>query len=292
MSENAPLQLPPRDPSGHKGTFGTVAVIGGCDRGGLTMFGAPVLAARGALRSGAGLCRLAVPRSLMVPALLSMPSCTGLAFDEAAPDAFPACDAAVLGPGLGPDPDADRPIYKLIKRIDRPTVIDADGLNALSGGITTGRRAPDLSRCVLTPHPEEFRRIARSLRLEADPVDADSRRNAAAMLSARTGAVVVLKGAGTVVADAGRVWVCDRGHHCLGTGGTGDVLAGLIGGLLAQSVAGVWPTDVFDLVVIAVRAHALAGERWSSSRGAEAGLLAAELADELPALLRPSRPSA
>lgn len=290
MSEHVPFLLPPRDPAGHKGTFGTVAVIGGCDRGGLTMLGAPVLAARGALRSGAGLCRLGVPRSLVVPSLISMPSCTGIAFDGAAPDVFPDSDAAVLGPGLGPDPESDRPIYKLIKRIDRPTVIDADGLNALAGGITTGRRAPDLSRCVLTPHPEEFRRIARSLRLDADPIDAESRRSAAAMLSARTGAVVVLKGAGTVVADGGRVWVCDRGHHCLGTGGSGDVLAGLLGGLLAQSAAGRWSADVFDLSVIAVRAHALAGERWAASRGAEAGLLAAELADELPALLRPAGP--
>jgi NAD(P)H-hydrate repair Nnr-like enzyme with NAD(P)H-hydrate dehydratase domain len=111
-------------------------------------------------------------------------------------------------------------------------VVDADALNAMA-------RIPDLARdlkasCVLTPHPGEFRRLADALNLDADPV-APSRRTAAAeALAQRVGCIVVLKGAGTVVSNGHDTWTCDAGHPCLATAGTGDVLAGLLGGLLAQ----------------------------------------------------------
>jgi len=104
------------------------------------------------------------------------------------------------------------------------------------------------------------------------------------------GCVVVLKGAGTVVSDGIRTWTCTHGHPCLATAGTGDVLAGLIGGLAAQFApdqeAGM---SLFDVARLGVQAHAIAGEEWARKHTAQAGLLARELADELPAVLEGMR---
>jgi NAD(P)H-hydrate repair Nnr-like enzyme with NAD(P)H-hydrate dehydratase domain len=100
----------------------------------------------------------------------------------------------------------------------------------------------------------------------------------------------VLKGAGTVVSDGIKTWTCKHGHPCLGTAGTGDVLSGLLGGLIAQFAADEnGPLSLYDAARIAVQAHAIAGEQWARDRGAAAGLLAAELADELPRVLEGMR---
>lgn len=279
--------LPTRDPDGHKGTFGTVAIIGGCDRDGLMMLGAPLLAGRGALRAGVGLCRLCLPSSILAPALAALPAATGFAFQGTAPTQLPPSDAVVIGPGLGPAGEQSRAVFDLLKQLDRPAVIDADGLNALASGLRASRKLPDLSRCVLTPHPAEYARLAQACRLREDPIDPRARESAACAMADRLRTTVVLKGARTVVSNGSSIWVCSHGHACMATGGTGDVLAGVLGALLAQNEAAGWCMPLFDVARVAVDAHARAGEAWAEAHGASAGMLVEELADLIPTALRP-----
>lgn len=297
-------QLPARDPAGHKGTFGTVAVVGGCCAGEVRMIGAPALAARAALRAGCGLAKVAMPAPIIGAGIGLCPSATGIALPVGSDGAILAheaaeridalvgqCDCMVVGPGMGRGEGPTAAGLRCVGQQDVPVVVDADAINCLS-------EVPELLRdfrcaAVLTPHPGEFARLARSLKITHDPVDPASRPQAAEELARRMGCVVVLKGAGTVVSDGQRTWVCGRGHSCLGTAGTGDVLAGLIGGLIAQFVrlspgvgAGkAGALDLYEAARLAVNAHAIAGERWAEHHGADAGLLAGDLADDLPAVL-------
>ncbi len=309
-------QLPQRDPAGHKGVFGTVAVVGGCASGGRRMVGAPALVALGALRGGVGLARLVTPRPVLNAALVIAPSATGVALPVDADGAIVAHEAAavldcvladadclVIGPGLGTDEGARVLALRSVQQDTVPVVVDADAINNLS-------QVPELWRdfrapAVLTPHPGEYRRMAGPLRISADPTIPTGRIAGAEQMAQRLGCIVVLKGAGTVVSNGHRSWVCERGHACLATAGTGDVLAGLIGAIIAQFVPRPDPTvsalpealrarvpvdprrplSLFDAACLGVQAHALAGERWADARRADTGLLASELADLLPETL-------
>lgn len=309
--------LPSRDPRGHKGTFGTVAVVGGCATNDRRMIGAPALSALGALRSGAGLVRLAAPGPVLDATMTITPSATGvplptdseghlLAHEAAAAldTLVRSCDCLVIGPGLGEGAGPQTASLRSVQQEEVPVIVDADALNALAA-------IPELHRdfraaAVLTPHPGEYRRLAASLNIAHDPVRPESRPAAAEALAQRLGCVVVLKGSGTVVSDGQRTWVNPSGNAALATAGTGDVLAGVIGALAAQFVVRPGsvhalaaarlgrrppdkPLDLFDAARLAVYAHGLAGERWSERRGAAGGLLAAELADELPEVLESLR---
>lgn len=308
-------KLPPRDPRGHKGTFGTVAVVGGCCSGGKAMLGAPALAALGALRAGAGLAKLVMPEPILPAALTICPSATGIVvpvdpsgrllageasrvLDRVLGDAH----ALVIGPGLGDDPAAKALCLRAVQQEHIPVVVDADAINALAG-------VPDLfrdfhARAVLTPHPGEFRRLADALGIALDPTNPGTRPGAAESLAQRLGCIVVLKGAGTVVSDGHRSWTCERGHACLGTAGTGDVLAGVIASLAAQfsrdlmserpaavRAAGPPPggLSLYDAARVGVQAHAVAGELWSRRHASQAGLVAPELAEMIPEALEPMR---
>lgn len=306
-----PPALPARDPHGHKGTFGTVLIVGGCADDARRMIGAPALAAAASLRAGAGLARLLMPTAILDAALVMCPSATGVPIPaepsgeipphravEALDAALRSADVLAIGPGLGDSPAADALTLRAIQESRVPVVLDADALHALA-------RLPEIHRdfrasAALTPHPGEFRALARTLRLSQDPTDPRTRPAAAEALAQRLGCVVVLKGARTVVSDGSRTWTNPNGHACLATAGTGDVLTGLLAGLVAQfvripeSAGGValgprGPLDLFDAARLAVHAHALAGERWARERGASAGLLAHELADLLPACLESLR---
>lgn len=252
---------------GHKGTFGTVVVIGGCCAGAVRMLGAPALAAAGALRAGCGLVKMMVPGPMVVPALSLTPSATGIALPvngagelvghEAVAlfdDVVKSADAVVIGCGLGGYSESHGDmvhgagvqalVLRALQQTRVPVVVDADALNVMS-------QIADLSRdlrasCILMPHVGEFRRLAASLNIESN-LDASvqsaaalvaSRIAACEALAQRLGCIVALKGAGTVVSNGHDSWVCGRGHSCMGTGGTGDVLAGLLGGLVAQWKAG------------------------------------------------------
>src|SRR3954464_11889065 len=158
---NAPPPLPPRPADGHKGTFGRVLVVGGNDG----MVGAPVLAGTAALRTGAGLVQLAGPRAILHACLSITPELIGLGLGKAAGKdellvAGESADAIVIGPGLGRTPEAEARLTRLI-RLDKPMVVDADGLNLLAGM----KRWPSYfkARAVLTPHPGEMKRLAKLL---------------------------------------------------------------------------------------------------------------------------------
>jgi ADP-dependent NAD(P)H-hydrate dehydratase len=311
--------LPPRNPAGHKGDFGRICVVGGCAEPHARMIGAPALAARAALRAGAGLCVIVAPEPILDDCIALTPSATGRAMPTDAAGAIipsPACEAidaaleladvAVVGVGLGQSDGARAATIRVTQRDDRFAIIDADALNALAA---TPEFARDfLAPAIVTPHPGEFARLAAALRLTGHEASTpEGRAGAAEALAQRLGAVVILKGAPAAVSDGHRTWINDQIDSALATGGTGDVLAGLAAGLVSQFAAmplprglpeaarARWPTDparpldLFDCARLAVRAHALAAARWRAAHDADAGLLAAELADEIPAALRAMR---
>lgn len=255
--EAAAGRLPARPPAAHKGTFGHVLIVAGSE--GKT--GAAALACEGALRAGAGLVTAAAPRTLNPIFELKLTEAMSLPCDDEGAGRFGAAslaqlrsaaderDVLVLGPGLGTADETVRAVEQLIGGLRRPAVIDADGLNAFAGRAGS-LRGPGPR--VLTPHPGE---MARLLDRPSAAVQAD-RVGAARELAGLTGGVVALKGARTVVANPeGEVYVNPTGGPGLATGGTGDVLAGVIGGLLAQGL------QPLDAAALGAYVHGRAGER-------------------------------
>ena len=285
--------LPPRDPHGHKGTFGSVLVVGG-HAANPVMLGGPALAARAALRAGCGLCTLAMPAPLLAQALAVAPSATGCALPvdaegELRPSEVAAAidpplaraSAVVVGPGLGSGFAVQQVVVRLVSMVEVPLVVDADALNALASTPDFHRdlRAPT----VLTPHPGEFARLAAALGLDRDPVSPQARVSSASALAARLGCVVALKGAGTVVSDGHRVWTCPVEEPALATGGSGDALSGVVAGLAAQFTrpGGGARLGLFEVTCLAVQLHADSAVRWAARHG-HAGMLAQEIADGIP----------
>jgi hydroxyethylthiazole kinase-like uncharacterized protein yjeF len=280
------LPLPPEDlvladrpEDGHKGTFGRVVVVAG-SRG---FTGAPRLAAMGAARGGAGLVEVCIPEGIhaIVAAgcLEVMPTPlpdagTGALHPSAVSDVrerLRGADALVIGPGLGRAPGTVSALLDLLVGLPCPTVVDADALNIVA---TSGFDLKESGQTiVVTPHPAEMGRLAG---LETAAVQAD-RVGTAERYAQEHGVVVTLKGAETVIAAPGHQTHIDR-HRvvALATGGTGDVLAGLIGSQLAQGLA---PRDA---AVAGVSIHAQAGLLVQARRG-RAGALASDLIDTLPA---------
>jgi NAD(P)H-hydrate epimerase len=263
--------VPRRRPGAHKGSNGHVLVVAG-SRGKL---GAALLASMGALRGGAGLVTLALPPDALDGALGRVPEVMLAPFDPEAPGAEQALAqlalgkrAVVLGPGMSTAAAAGALARSAAARLSAPMVIDADGLNHLAAGAASLAAAR-----ILTPHPGE---AARLLGEETGRVQAD-RVGAARTLAAATGAVVALKGARTVVADPdGVASINPTGGPALGTGGTGDVLAGLCGALLAQGLG------TLDAARLAVYVHGLAGDLAAAKRG-PIGVVAGDVAKMIPA---------
>src|SRR5205085_8717205 len=162
-----PPALPSRPAEGHKGMFGRVLVVGGNEG----MIGAPVMSGTAALRSGAGLVQIAVPRSILSAAISITPELIGLGLGKASGkdqllDAAQKADAVVIGPGLGRTPEAEARVTRLV-RLAKPMVLDADGLNLLAAG----KRWPTYfhARAVLTPHPGEMKRLGKLIGREDVP---------------------------------------------------------------------------------------------------------------------------
>jgi holo-[acyl-carrier-protein] synthase len=272
------FRLPARPRDGHKGTFGTVVVLAGSQ--GFT--GAAYLASMGAARSGAGIVRLLVAQSIypilaqkcteviVGPVPEISPGVVGHASLSGILRGFAGADAGVIGPGLGRDASTRRLIEDLVPRIAAPLVLDADALNLLSEHRTM---LPRLSpQIVLTPHPAEFARLSG---LETPAVQQD-RRGIASRFAKVWNKVVVLKGAGTVIASPdGRVTLNPIATPALASGGTGDVLAGLIAGLIGQKL------PPFEAAVTGVHLHSIAGMDLEASLG-QAGVLASDLLPQLP----------
>lgn len=300
--------LPPRPADSHKGTFGTVLVVGGCDDGVHTMIGAPALAAIAALRAGCGLAKLAVPASIIAQAIAITPSATGIPLpvddglrlrtSDAAALLAPEVERATclaVGPGWGVGFDRQQLLVWLLAQDDVPVVLDADGLNNLAElpDFSADLRAP----LIITPHPGEFARLAKVLAIDDATGNESQRIDAAIAMAQRLGCVVVLKGSSTIVTDGQRSWSASLPNAALATAGTGDVLTGTIASAVAQwwkpHVGKINPNqlgglDLFDVARWGVALHSLAGQRWASAHGS-AGLLATELADELPEVLHTLR---
>lgn len=279
-----------RRPDDHKGVFGHVLVVGG-SRG---MTGAAILAARAALRSGAGLVTLAVPASMQAAAVAAAPEAMTLALPESSSGALRATGAALLkkekkftvmaiGPGLGRHPDSAKLVVGLLGTWPIPAVVDADALNALAALDRSGvkellrrRKAP----CILTPHPGE---AARCLGVRTSEISAD-REGAALRLTRDWGAVTVLKGKASVVASGVGFCVNDTGGPGLAKGGTGDVLTGVIAALWAQLIAsGRGEGDLaYQAAALGCRVHGLAGEAAEKAKTPWA-MTAGDVVEALPA---------
>lgn len=267
--------LPRRKPNSHKGDYGRLLIVGGSE--GYT--GAPVLAASAALRSGAGLVFVAVPRN--VYPIVAGRCSAAMAFPlpdsaEALLDRVKGCNAALIGPGLGRD--HDDLVRTLLQSLDCPVVLDADGLNAAVGHLDwiRSRTAPT----VLTPHDGEFARLTGCTLPTGDRLDA------ARSLAQDTGAIVVLKGHRTVTAAPdGRTWINTSGNAGMATGGSGDTLAGILAAFLGQKLLYSDGTDAAQLTAWAVWLHGAAGDH-AARRLGEYSLLPDDLIDALPQILR------
>ncbi len=269
--------LAKREVSANKGDYGTVLVLGG----GRGMAGAVALAAAGALRSGAGRVRVACPFEVQPTVAQFEPSYMAypLKDDGSGHIDFPACKAEVeslvetstavaIGPGLGQTAGARALVRWVIESVTLPTVIDADGLNILAGetALLDGLKRP----VVVTPHPKEFSRLT------GDPVDkiqAD-REGHAARFATRENLILVLKGSRTVVTDGKRLYVNSTGNAGMATGGSGDILGGVIAALIGQKLA------AFEASVLGVYAHGLAGDIAKDQNG-EVGMIAGDIVDSL-----------
>jgi ADP-dependent NAD(P)H-hydrate dehydratase / NAD(P)H-hydrate epimerase len=259
-----PTWLPSRPADTHKGNLGHVLIAGG-NHG---MAGAPILAARAALRSGAGLVSLATRADHAGLAVAVQPEIMahGVETLEEFEPLISRCNVIALGPGLGQD-DWSKALWRRAVEQDRSLVIDADGLNLLAAAPT--RR----DRWVLTPHPGE---AARLLDCSIDEIQAD-RFAAAAALADHFDAVVVLKGHGSLVAGpGGTMAVCPFGNPAMASAGMGDALTGIIASLLGQGLS------AFDAACCGVLVHALAGDAAARDRRQ---ILAGDLIDHLHAVL-------
>ena len=264
--------LPRRDPEGHKGTFGKVLCV--CGSVGYT--GAPIFAGRGAVRTGSGLVFLAVPESVWLVAAVKsdeampfpVPEAEGrlsLLAEEPIRRRAESCDAVLIGCGLGRGWQTDALVRKLLT-IEKPLVLDADGLNALSGReeLLQKRAAPT----ILTPHEGEFLRLGGGL--------SAGREAAAAAFSEKYGVYLVLKGHRTVVAAPdGRLAVNGTGNSGMAKGGSGDVLAGMILSLLGQGC------EAFAACCAGVWLHGRAGDLAAADKG-ERGMTPTDLLEQIP----------
>src|SRR5580765_3053103 len=215
-----PPPLPARPLDGHKGTFGRVLVVGGNDE----MIGAPVLAGTAALRMGAGLVQIAVPRTIINACLSITPELIALGLGKTGKDgllsAAESADALVVGPGMGQSPESAERLDRLI-RIDKPMVLDADGLNL----IAKEKKWPASfkARAVLTPHPGEMGRLIKLLAKDTVPTDDAGRMELARQAATAFGQTVLLKGHRTVVTDGQRIYINQTGDSTLSKAGAGDV---------------------------------------------------------------------
>ena len=268
--------LPSRPVEGHKGLFGRLLVVGGNKQ----MLGAPVLAGTAALRMGSGLVQIAVPRSILPAALSITPELIGLGLGKGTgarvlAESAEQADALVLGPGLGSSPVAAGRVGRLV-RMDKPMVLDADALNILS----VGKRWPTglKAHAVLTPHPGEMARLGKLFGRDRVPADDAGRIEYAVAAAEAFEQVIVLKGSRTIVTDAARVYVNHTGDSSLSKAGSGDVLSGILGCLLAQHL------DRFEAACLAVHIHGRAGELAGEKLGMRS-VLARDVIDALPAAI-------
>ena len=271
-------KLKPRAVNAHKGDFGKVCIIAGS----IGMSGAAALAGRSALRAGAGLVRVATPKSVL-PIVASIEPCfTTIALPEdnlgrisakainPILEAVAENDILAFGPGIGTSGELRSILETLLRQDNLRLVIDADGLNNLAGikDWPAGLKA----KLILTPHPGEMKRLWSALFREPLPSD---RQQQAAQLAQQTKTVVALKGAGTVVTDGDKVYINKTGNPGMATAGSGDVLTGVITALAGQGLSD------FDATVLGVYIHGLAGDIAAEKIG-QVSLMTTDIIESLP----------
>lgn len=268
--------LPDRDPWGHKGTFGKVLLL--CGSRGYT--GAAYLAAMGALRSGAGLVFLGVPENIYAieavklnePVVFPLPDEGGKLSAEALPEILnrlPKVDAILIGPGLGQSEGTHAVVKTVLKEARCPVVLDADGINVLSlhRDVLRGRNHPT----ILTPHDGEFARIGGIIR--------EDRMASAVELARDLDCIVLLKGHETCITDGRTGYRNCTGNPGMAVGGSGDVLSGIIVGLLGQ---GIVPLEAASC---GAWLHGAAGDICAEKLG-QYGMLPTDMLDILPRLMK------
>lgn len=273
-------RLLPRPSDSHKGDFGRVLVVAGS----VGMSGAAVLCGLGALRAGAGLVRIACPAPVQPliaqahPCLMTFPVAADAEGRLAASawvqvrELLSWADVLAYGPGLGQSANLDSLLIDVLANCRVPIVLDADGLNALARLLARNAAPQASGQLVLTPHPGEF------ARLWARPFSTTEAMEAAADLARRLSAVVLVKGNRTLITDGRRLVRNDTGNPGMATGGSGDVLTGVIAGLLGQKL------PPFEASVLGAYVHGLAGDLAAREVG-PVGLLATDLLDRLPRAL-------
>ena len=274
--------IPNRPDDANKGTMGTLLSICGC----YGMAGAAMLEAKAALRTGIGLHKCALPKSIYPIVALKIPESVYLPLDETHDGRLSSdcidrlleeakrCTAVVIGCGLSVCKDTKRIVNSLIEYCEKPMLLDADALNCIADDPEILKKAK--ADIVITPHPGEFARLIKSTPAE---VNAD-REKLAAEFAVKYGVTMVLKGAGTVIASPqGRVLVNHTGNSGMATGGSGDVLAGIAGTLLAQGA------KPFDAAAAAVYLHGLAGDIAAEKLG-KISMLPSDMIECIPEALR------
>ncbi len=274
---NSVPKLKARAVDGHKGDFGKVCIIAGS----VGMSGAAALAGRAALRAGAGLVRVATAKSAL-PMVASIEPCyttIPLAEDSAGRisanainsiiDVVADNDVVAFGPGVGISGGLQSVVQALLEQESMRLVVDGDGLNNLSKVTDWPSRLK--AEMILTPHPGEMKRIWWGLIREQMPSD---RSQQAVRLAQQTKAVVVLKGAGTVVTDGEKVYINKSGNPGMATAGSGDVLTGVITALIGQGLSN------FDAAVLGVYVHGLAGDIAAKKIG-KVSLMATDIIEAL-----------
>ena len=275
--------LPPRrSRQGHKGTYGTVLGIGG-SRG---MAGSVALAGQAALLSGVGLVRLAVPDPILetVAGYSPEPTTIPCPADESGRLAFSAleslltytenCTSLFFGPGLGRSDELDRLVPQFLRKVSKSVIVDADALNALSAVGMESLDFPFQRPIVMTPHAGEFARLRNK---PTPPEEQQENRKSAALEFARYfGIVLVLKGHETIITDGKRLTLNSTGNPGMATGGSGDILTGMMAALIAQNFS-----PVFEAARLAVYLHGLAGDI-AAERLGEESVTAMAILDAIP----------
>lgn len=268
--------LPDRDVASHKGDFGRILLL--CGSRGYT--GAAALSAMGALRSGAGLVFLGVPESiyaieagkLLEPVVFPLPDERGMLGTGACPEIckhLAGMDAVLIGPGLGQSDGTCTAVKTVLENAGCPVVLDADGINVLQKhkDVLRGRTAPT----VLTPHEGEFLRFGGDL--------SQGRVAGAQKMAQDLGCIVLLKGHRTVITDGQSTYINPTGNPGMAVGGSGDVLAGIITGLLGQGIA------PLEAAAMGAWLHGKSGDLCAAELG-QYGMLPSDMLIALPRLLK------
>lgn len=268
--------LPDRDVNANKGDFGRILLL--CGSRGFT--GAAALAAMGALRTGAGLVYLGVPESIYAieaikldePVVFPLADEGGMLSDRSIGDIkgrLGTMDAVLVGPGIGRSPGTRAVVTAVLESYQGPVVLDADGINVLSGhrDVLRGRKYPT----ILTPHDKEFRRIGGDLSVD--------RIQAAESFAREMGVVLLLKGHETIITNGQKTYVNGTGNPGMAVGGCGDVLSGMIVSLLGQGI------EPIEAAAAAAWLHGKAGDVCAQELG-QYGMLPTDMLRALPRLLK------